>query len=129
MHKVIMGTKKGKIVDHKNRNSLNNQRYNLRFCTPSQSCMNRQKTKNLCASKYKGVSFRKNRSTWTAEIYVDNIRIYLGSYKIEEQAALMYNFAAIKYHKEFACLNELPEEFKQQFKEIDKIVKEKGYYD
>lgn len=30
---------------------------------------------------------------------------YLGSYNTEEQAALVYNNAALKLHEEFACIN------------------------
>jgi hypothetical protein len=38
---------------------------------------------------------------------VDNEMIYLGQHKTEEEAARVYNEAALKYHGDFAKLNEI----------------------
>ncbi len=112
MHRIIMGLEQsdGKIVDHKDGNGLNNQRSNLRLCTPAQNCINRGKYKNK-SSKYKGVCFYKSvkgNSVWVgwgARISVQNKTIFLGTFKNEEDAAKAYNLAAEKHYKEFAKLN------------------------
>src|SRR4030042_700148 len=43
IHRVIMNAPKGQIVDHKNRQTLDNRRENLRFATKGQNNRNRPK--------------------------------------------------------------------------------------
>lgn len=40
--RLILNAKKGQIVDHRNRNPLDNRKSNLRVVTPRQSCLNRK---------------------------------------------------------------------------------------
>jgi len=92
------------LVDHKDRNALNNQRSNLRRCTPSQSVMNR-----ACygkARKYRGVR-QKPCGSFSAEISANHKRYYLGTFEDEKAAAAAYNDAAKRLHGEFACINEV----------------------
>jgi len=56
-------------------------------------------------SKYKGVSWRKDRSRWIAEITVNDRTRRVGSFEVEKWAALAYDKAARKYFGEFAYLN------------------------
>ena len=42
MHRLIMDTPKGMVVDHIDHATLNNQESNLRNCTTSQNAMNRK---------------------------------------------------------------------------------------
>ena len=120
MHSVIMKT--DKLLDHKDRNGLNNQKFNLRFCTHSQNKQNQVKTKKFCTSKYKGIILRKDTGQWRARITINNTRLQLGNFDSEHFAALIYNLAAMKYHKEFACLNQLPEKYEQRFLETIEIL-------
>lgn len=104
MHDVV---DKKSVVDHINRNKLDNRRSNLRICSIQKSNMNRAKInfkrKQSITSKYKGVWLDRNK--WRTAITVNGKRIYLGRYNKEEDAAIAYNKAAIKYCGEFACLN------------------------
>lgn len=103
MHRVIMKNPIKKLVDHKDRNGLNNQRCNLRVCTKSTNAMNYERIKSKTG--YRGVCMTKNK--WSSGIKVNYKRINLGVFLTPELAALAYNKAAIKYHKEFAILNEI----------------------
>lgn len=110
LHRQIMNASKGQMIDHKDGDGLNNQKANIRFCTPSENQKNRR---GSGTSKYLGVHLttRENKKTtniysrWVASITVDRKQIVLGYFKSEEEAALVYNVAAKKHHKGFARLN------------------------
>ena len=93
-------------VDHIDGNRLNNQRSNLRLATSSQNKMNRGPRID-CKSGYKGVSWHKQNSKWTARIMANGKYLSLGLFENILDAARSYNLAAKKYHKEFAWLNQI----------------------
>lgn len=104
MHRVIAQRMKldtGKEVDHRNGNTLDNTRDNLRNCSRQQGQYNR---KSFSSNKlgYKGVCRDKNK--FRAQIRVDGKKISLGSFATPEEAYEAYKNAAIKYHGEFARL-------------------------
>lgn len=103
MHRMIVFPPAGMIVDHIDRDGLNNQKSNLRFCTHWQNSMNA--SPRLGTSKYKGVCFRKDSRKWRARIRVHGKLIQLGNFDNEEDAARCYDEAAKKYFGEFAYLN------------------------
>lgn len=105
MHRLIMQPiPKGLEVDHKDRNGLNNQRYNLRLVTRAQNKQNAIKTNN-CSSKYKGVHFDKFHNKYKVRIVVNKKEIFLGYYYDEIAAGQRYDLAAKLYFGEFARLN------------------------
>lgn len=107
IHKIIMGdNEEYPLIDHRNGNTLDNRKDNLRFCTCQQNNMNRKSRKGS-TSKYKGVSWSTKSKKWDVGIYVDKKTIHLGMYKSEDEAALVYNRAASFYFGEFARLNEV----------------------
>jgi hypothetical protein len=105
MHREIMNCPKGLQVDHINHNGIDNRRSNIRIATARQ---NRQNTslQNSNTSGYKGVNRDGNK--WRATIRAEGKRINLGRFKEKIDAAIAYNKAAIKYHKEFAYINPIP---------------------
>lgn len=105
MHRFIMDAEgRWNLVDHKDRDSLNNQKNNLRFCTHSQNMRNRASQKNS-SSKYLGVGWHIVRRRWVASIRINGKKTILGRFKDEKDAAVEYNKVALKYHGEFANLN------------------------
>jgi len=110
LHRLVMNQEDPKMkVDHIDHDTLNNRKENLRACTGQNNGWNSKKTKRTTASKYKGVTKIQRGTGFVSRIGLDNKRLYLGYFKTEEEAALAYNEAALKYHKEFACLNETKE--------------------
>lgn len=108
LHRLIMDAPAGMQVDHIDHDKLNNQRKNLRLATQSQNSYNMSvgARKNECTtSKFKGVSFAKDRGKWVAVITHNYHAHFLGRFFIEEDAARAYNAAARKHFGEFACLN------------------------
>jgi hypothetical protein len=106
MHRFIMKPEKGMVIDHLDRNPLNNQKNNLRICTHSDNMRNcKISIKNT--SGYKGVSFVKKNNTYKSAIKFNKRTIYLGYYIDPIDAARAYNTAAIKYFGEFAHLNKI----------------------
>lgn len=105
MHRLLLGLSFGDKhqVDHLNHNGLDNRRSNLRICTNAENRRNRRPSKKI--SKYLGVSWRKSNHKWASQITTNNRTINLGSFVREECAALAYDFAALKYHREFANFN------------------------
>ena len=46
MHRLLLGNRPGTLVDHINRNRLDNRRENLRLCNPSQNSINKEQIGN-----------------------------------------------------------------------------------
>lgn len=93
-------------VDHWDNFELNNRRYNLRVCTPSQNCANTRK-KSTNTSGFKGVSFSKQARRWKGTIMRHGKNKHLGYFDSAEEAAAAYNRAAEDFFGWFARGNEL----------------------
>lgn len=106
MHREIMATPDNMEVDHKDYDGLNNQKYNLRNCSHSQNNMNRS-LRSTNTSGYKGVCWDYLRNRWSARITINYKCRFIGYFVSKEDAACAYNEAAIKYHGDFAKLNEV----------------------
>ncbi len=109
MHREIMLLTDPKILtDHKNRNKLDNRKNNLRVCNKKDNAGNSKKIKNT-SSIYKGVHWSNKEQRWVAIIHKNNKPKFLGQFKLEKDAARVYNKAAKEYFKEFANLNKIKE--------------------
>lgn len=111
LHNVIIIPSEGKIIDHKDRNGLNNKKSNLREGSRMQNGCNRPSHKGS-SSKYLGVSLNQRKGKykyWSANIKINKILVNLGSFPYttdgEIKAAKAYDDAAIKHFGEFANPN------------------------
>ncbi len=111
IHTVIAGRMgiDSRMIDHKDRNPLNNQRKNLRLATKVKNGRNRGLIENS-KSGYKGVSWDTNNVKWRARIQVNGKQTHLGLFDDKVEAAKAYNAAAKKHFGEFAWLNPIPGE-------------------
>jgi hypothetical protein len=109
LHRFLLSPSAGMVVDHINGNPLDNRRENLRVCSTMENVRNRMKGAKTTSSKYKGVYWNKHKGAWVAKIRVTgrHSQMDLGKFRCEEDAARAYNAAAVKYHGEFARLNEI----------------------
>jgi hypothetical protein len=109
MHRLLLEANSGEIVDHVNRNKLDNSKTNLRKSDCVGNARNRDKYSMETSSKYKGVFYDKKRRKYTGNITVESGNTkYLGHYLLETDVAFYYNQYAIKYFGDYAVLNELP---------------------
>ena len=112
MHRFILNAKEGDIIDHINKNELDNRKSNLRFSNRSLNSHNRRKKIEKYSSNFYGVAKREN-GTFRSIINKDGIRYNIGSYLTELEAASAYNKKAIEiYGENYANLNILPENIK-----------------
>src|SRR4030043_448905 len=102
MHRVIMQARHGEIVDHKNGNSLYNQRENLRIGNQSLNLRNSSYSSGI--SKFRGVSYSYPNMKWVA-VY-RNKRI--GTFENEIDAALAYNAVAYEDSPDWSFINKIP---------------------
>ena len=92
-------------IDHIDGVNKQNVLSNLREASHSENMRNRAKSKTKCTSKYLGVYLCSRSNKWRVGIKSNQEKIDLGRYESEEEAAMVYNRAALARHKEFANLN------------------------
>lgn len=100
MHRELAG-EPNMLVDHADRDKLNNTRGNLRIATASENQSNRRKQHNN-TSGHKGVYFHKLLNKWYSAISVQGKLKSLGYFKKKEDAIAAYNEAAVQYKGDFA---------------------------
>jgi len=98
------------IVDHIDRNSLNNNIENLREVTHSENVRNSKKARRG-SSIYKGVSWQKQAKKWIAYFFINNKLNYLGLFENEDDAGQIVNDQIRKYKlEEVSVMNDTPQE-------------------
>lgn len=105
MHRVILSASSGVQVDHIDGNGLNNRRNNLRLCSRAENLRAFQHKRRNTTSKFRGVTFCKRDSVWEAGIERQGKKLYLGRFRIEEDAAHAYDKKARELFGEFASPN------------------------
>lgn len=114
MHRELMDMQSygGMQVDHRNGNTLDNTRDNLRICTVAQNNANRGPLPSN-SSGFKGVSVKRSHHPkgrpFEARITHNNKSITIGYFSTAEQAARAYDTIALRLQGEFAWVN-FPEE-------------------
>lgn len=96
LHTFLLNPPNGMVVDHINRDKLDNRRSNLRIVTHS---INHFNSKLLITNKsgINGVFYDKQRKKWTARIEINSKSIFLGRFLTIEEAANARKQAERKY--------------------------------
>jgi hypothetical protein len=100
LHRFIMNCPDDMVIDHINRDPLDNRRENLRICTQQQNNMNKSIQSNN-TSGIPGVYWNKNRNKWVARITVNKKTKSLGYYTTLKEAAEARRQAEIEYFGEY----------------------------
>lgn len=88
LHRYIMKIDDSNIiVDHKNRNTLDNRRDNLRICDYEKNSFNKS-IRSDNTSGVVGVDYNKNAKRWRAKIKYNNVTIHLGYYVEIKEASI-----------------------------------------
>jgi hypothetical protein len=105
LHRLVMGMgiHSKTQIDHKDRNTLNNQKSNLRKSNSRLNLGNSHKTRKTCSSRFKGVS--REGSCWRASIRNRGKLKNLGYFSNEEDAARAYDRAAREVFGQFVRPN------------------------
>ena len=102
---ILIDCPKGMVIDHIDRNVLNNKKSNLRLATKSQSMMNRGK--HSSRSKYKNVHRKIGCKTWSFGIKKAGKLYEKFGFLTEIDAAIAANEKLKELHGEFAVLNKI----------------------
>lgn len=97
------------IIDHKNHNTTDNRKENLRLVTSSHNAMNRVRRKDN-TSGVTGVRWHKATQKWQADICVDSKHIYLGVFSDKNQAIKVRKEAENKYFGKYSLSNSMSED-------------------
>lgn len=103
LHRFIMACSRndGCVIDHKDGNTLNNTKINLRKCTHEENLRN-QRIRRDNTSGYKGVSWHLSSKKWRACIQFNNKSIHIGSFVSPELAHEAYKRKASELFGKFA---------------------------
>ena len=118
----------GMELDHKNNNTLDCRRSNLRAATRNENLSNRAKFTTYggkpCSSQFKGVTLSGNKQKWIGQLRNEGQLYYLGTFDTQEEAAVAYNRAAKEFFGEFAQLNTQPviKKIEKVFEKINKTL-------
>lgn len=91
------------VVDHINRNKLDNRRSNLRICTQEENSYNRSKTSSTTKSAYKGV--KKTGNTWSANVTKGGVVHTIKNLPDEITAAKTYDIMVEELFGAFGAKN------------------------
>lgn len=105
LHRYLINAPSGKVVDHIDRNPLNNRKTNLRICTQSDNAKNVGLRENTITG-VKGIYRDKKKGRFHAAICVNKKKIYIGASENLNEAARMRRSAELKYFGEFATKEE-----------------------
>lgn len=92
LHRYVMSCPIDMVVDHRDGDTLNTRKYNLRVFSHQQNCINRKINYNN-TSGVKGVTWSKKDNKWMAYIHIDNKFKNLGYYDNIEEAGKVRKMA------------------------------------
>ena len=99
LHRLLLDVKDGDIVDHANRDKLDNRKQNLRIATPSENTQNSKISKHN-KSGFIGVWWDKDRKKWEVQIRLNGKSKKIGRFTNLEKAIKARLEAELEYFGE-----------------------------
>ncbi len=128
--KVVFSLKDDQMLLHKNGNSLDFRRDNILICSRREFAYLISNNKISSSSKYNNVHYHTATKKWRVKIFEDNQHKTLTGYDLEEDAAIIADYYALRNYGKLAKLNfpELSyEQLETKFQEVtDKYGKSKS---
>lgn len=106
LHILNQNIDKGYIIDHIDRNKLNNTIDNLRILTYTENARNRNIKSETSKSKYQGVSFNSDCNKWISCIKIKEKNLSV-LFEKEVHAAYQYNLWCKEFNLEGGILNDI----------------------
>lgn len=104
MHRELLAATSGQLVDHKNHDTLDNTRSNIRIASSAQNSQN-SRLRRCNTSGFKGVQWLSANRKWRAFISNNGSTLHLGLFKDRVEAAKAYDRAAVKLFGQFSLTN------------------------
>ena len=104
LHQFIMDAN-GKFVDHKNSNTLDNRKSNLRIVLDSNNSMNRKGKNKNNTSGYRNVSWSKSCNKWVVQMQINKKNKILGQFDDVHEAGKFAEKMRLQLYGEFAGKN------------------------
>lgn len=76
LHRIVMGSPSGKVIDHINHNVHDNRKQNLRVGTIGENNQNLKEGRVNCKSGERGVCWSRRSKRWLCQIRVKNKYVY-----------------------------------------------------
>lgn len=101
LHQFVVDAN-GRFVDHKNSDTLNNRKSNLRIVIDSNNSKNRKSKNSNNTSGYRNVSWSKSCNKWIVQMQINKKNTVLGKFDNVHEAGRFAEEMRKKYYGEFA---------------------------
>lgn len=101
LHREVMNAKPGEIVDHINRDTLDNRLCNLRLVSLSENLANSKLRRNNTTG-HRGVQFSKHAKKWNVRIYKNRKLVFHKYFDTKEEAIKAHREAMLKFYGDVA---------------------------
>ena len=109
LHKMLLGVDNNTLVDHINRDKMDNRKSNLRHADKSLNAANAGLRRDNTVTKHKNIKFDKRYNTFIVRIVKDGVPHYCGRYKNLFDAVRAANehrvnlFGEFAYYDDYIC--------------------------
>lgn len=101
LSRLILNPPKGLVIDHINKNPLDNRKKNLRICTQRENTRNKTIQKNN-TSGVPSVEWQKDCSMWRVRPKFMGTKIQIGYFKDKNEAIYVRDQVILQLHGKFA---------------------------
>lgn len=102
LHKVLTGAVLGQYVDHKNNNTLDNRKDNLRVTENKKNTRNRKSKNSNNKSGYRNVSWNSREDCWIVQLQINGKNTILDKFNDVDEAGVFAEKMRKEYYGEFA---------------------------
>lgn len=101
LHRMILSPNDKQCVDHKNHDTLDNRKENLRLSTKVTNSKNRSGKNKNNSTGYRNVSYDKTNDKYIVQLQIDKKNVTLGRFDDVHEAGKVAKEMRKKYYKDF----------------------------